>query len=247
MGMSDSLKHEFATNGATFRRVVLRDGAEVFVNERAAKRGNTGSDDCTLVIHSDAMAEVRPKPAFRVFATAFLIVGLILLAMAITQRAEDPGKFVPMLILSVGLATGGLLGVLGVIGPKLVVIDRGRGYVVVPKGRVPLPELRAGLPLSRVGALQLCYWIHHVQRKNRHRNRHRVFNAGFDSKLTNIYNYRDSETVTMFELNMVLRGGNGERFTLMTSRDPANLEYQAKQLAAMLNLPLIDSLVRSQT
>jgi len=232
MGLLKSLKsleslesrgsETFVADSPTSRRVALRDGGEVVINDRATANNEANYRTCKLVVHSDELAEIRPTVAHKLFCGAFSLMGLFFVAGAATQSfsvwADKPWIWY---LLGGGLVFFSLLGVVGLIGPRRVMIDRSQGVITVSRGRVPLPELKVGLPLSRLGALQLCSWMAQTERETNGR-RHTVY-------------YR------MYELNAVLAGGIGERFVLMTDNNLARLMPQAKQLSHMLSLPLINS------
>ena len=209
----------------TFRRVVLRDGVEVFVNDRATGRGAAEYRTCELVVHSDRQAIIRPTLSVRALYIGCLVVGLVMLMVVLMLMQTSPriDKVAYLCVLGGPLGIFGLLGVLGVIGPKRVILDGVAGVVAIPRGCAIVPELKEGLPLSRLAALQLCWWTQHATRR--------------------IGKYTKEEyTYTMYELNAILAGGNGERFVLMTDNEPARLNLQAKQLSMMFGLPIIDSI-----
>jgi hypothetical protein len=207
-----------------FRPVVLRDGVEVFVNDRATGKGASEFRTCELAFHSDRLAEVRPAWTYKAVSFCSLLLGLFVMVVSLAHLFDArPDRVVFGCLAGGFFAVPGLLILLGIVGPKRVYFDLDQGVVAIPQGGAPIPELQAGLPLSRLAALQLCYWIQHATRR---RGKHS----------------REHYTYTMFELNAVLVGGNGERFVLMTDNDVARLERQAKQLSHMLGLPLIDSI-----
>ncbi|MCL2701666.1 MAG: hypothetical protein FWE88_08235 [Phycisphaerae bacterium] len=222
---------QFVTSGPTYWRVELRDGSEVFVCDHALK--NDGADE--LIFHSDSLAEARSRPVCKEALWAALILGLVIAGVTLTQVQAWTTTFTYFFGGGGVFIVAGLVGLLG-LGSRQFIIDRRQGFIHMPKGNVPMPGLRSGLPLSRVGALQLCYWIKHV-RKSRGR-RHSLFSADDEAQ------YR---SYRMYELNVILAGGCGGRFVLLSGTDVNELESQAKQLSQMLNVPLINSIARLQT
>jgi len=226
MGLSGRNSH--TVGSPTYRRMVLQGGVEVFVNDQATRQGIASkSRTSELVIHSDVLAEIRPTMAWKAGGYGLVVLGVVVCLLGLTMKSKGhKGPTVAQMVITSVAGTivvgGGVLSVLGYAGPRRVIFDRMQGVVTILRGRVPLSELRAGLPLSRLAALQICFWIEHVTRKS--------------GKYGPVRHY----SYAMYELNAVLRGGNGERFVLMTDNDPFRLEHQAKQLSQMLQLPLID-------
>jgi len=217
-----------ANSGQTFHRVELANGDVVFVNEQAMRTGETSrSRTCELVIHNSVQAEIRPTMAYKAWGWFWVVAGLCAAVIALLQTHIEMRDLLFWVISGSLVAIGGLLSAMGFIGPKRMIIDKFQGVLMVPRGLGYMPELRAGFPLSRLAALQLCYWIEHVQRKH------------------GKYGTREAYSYAMYELNVLVCDGNGMRIVLMTDSDPYRLEYQAKELSKFLGLPLIDSIDRT--
>lgn len=205
-------RHVGAATDLALQQVQLPDGTTVgFCIDPV---GNSGANFriCKLVVRSAEFAEVVPTIGVKVFWTVFLLFGIGGIVAGLT--IWNFGGFIPLIVGGVFL-TFGTLGVAGVMGPRRVSFDLAAGVVTIRGGKMAVPELATGLPIDRLAALQVCYYM----------------TGG---------NGEDSSPYPVFELNAALTQPQDTRFTIMNDCDRGRLFKQAGQLRDLLGLPLFD-------
>jgi hypothetical protein len=130
------------------------------------------------------------------------------------------GTLIPGVV-GLGFAAIAIALLTGWIGPQPTVFDL-QQEVIRNRGRESDPLLRAGLPLKAVAAIQICTDL--------------VVSKDSDGART---------SQPSWEMNLVLRSPPGHRIHLMEHGNEPALRDDARQLAELLGVPLLDHTKKS--
>ncbi|MCL2701665.1 MAG: hypothetical protein FWE88_08230 [Phycisphaerae bacterium] len=197
----------------TLHRVMLRDG-EAFVDTAVLTNRPANFTARTLTERSESLVEIHAAQESRRKQAGWIAFWVAFLAvMAASKYDTKATELIADACLAGFWIVVNVLILKGIIGPKPMRIDLSRGVITMLHGCPHVSALSTGLPVERLAALQLCAKACVGPRGG----------------------------VMAYELNALLRGEAGGRFTLLENRDRHRVEQEAARLAAMLNLPRIDN------
>jgi len=197
----------------TLLRVSLRE-YDVLVDADTLTRRLPNGTTRELVQLTESLAEIRPSRDQRNKQVLHILGGAgLFVVWMLAHRDTSVLSLVAIAVLSGFWVVAGILGLMGVTGFGTIRIDLSRGVMTLWRGAPPpVTELTDGLPLDRLAAIQLC--------------------VGQLGKV---------RPTVVHELNVILRGEDGARITLLEDRGRHRVEHAAVRLGAILDLPLIDS------